>query len=57
LLGLVPRGAPAKRTNGGLIIFARKALWDPEGHCIEAVGISGGAVDQDEVITKSARLR
>jgi uncharacterized protein GlcG (DUF336 family) len=42
-------------TNGGLISFAGGiVLRDADGHCIGAVGVSGGTVDQDELVAKSA---
>jgi uncharacterized protein GlcG (DUF336 family) len=43
------------RTNGGLIVFAGGIpLTDSDGAMIGAVGVSGGAVDQDLIIAEAA---
>ncbi|MEU4173220.1 heme-binding protein [Streptomyces sp. NPDC026665] len=44
-----------ENTNGGLVVFAGgQPLHDAAGNVIGAVGISGGAVDQDAVIAEAA---
>lgn len=43
------------RTNGGLIVFAGGIpVRDGEGRLIGAVGVSGGAVDQDQAVAQAA---
>ena len=51
-------GAPAhglELSNGGLAPFAGGiAIKDPNGKLMGAVGVSGGSVDQDQMIAKTA---
>lgn len=51
-------GAPAhglELSNGGLAPFAGGiAIKDPNGKLMGAVGVSGGSVDQDQMIAKAA---
>jgi uncharacterized protein GlcG (DUF336 family) len=44
-----------EQTNGGLVIFAGGVpIRDPQGRLLGAVGISGGAVAQDQEVAQAA---
>jgi uncharacterized protein GlcG (DUF336 family) len=44
-----------EQTNGGLVIFAGGVpIRDPQGRLLGAVGISGGAVAQDQQVAQAA---
>ncbi|AOI88325.1 GlcG/HbpS family heme-binding protein [Burkholderia pseudomultivorans] len=47
-----------EHSHGGLVTFdGGEPLFDRDGRCVGAVGISGGSVDEDRAIAEHCRVR